>query len=127
MTKVQFIDLLAGQAGITKILAKRVLQAYSEVVRAALQAGEIVTLPGLLRISFRMKAGKPEHQMLHPATQQYITVAARPAYKRLVLKASEGLLDAVTPDACTRRNAPSRQDRIQKRLARAALNKQRPQ
>lgn len=89
MNKTELVEKIAAQAGLTKVDAKKALDATVDAIKAALKAGDKVQLVGFG--TFAVKE-QPARQGINPATKQKITIAAKKVAK---FKAGAELADAV--------------------------------
>ena len=83
------IDKIAAGAGISKVDAKKALDATTEAIKDALVAGDKVQLVGFG--TFAVKE-QPAREGINPATKEKITIAAKKVAK---FKAGADLADAV--------------------------------
>jgi nucleoid DNA-binding protein len=95
MTKTQFIDSIAKRLGSTKTDTVKFIDGYAEAVIDALKAEGEITLPGLVKITLKATPATPEQQRMNPFTKQMVTVAAKPASKKVKVKAVGPLKKAV--------------------------------
>jgi len=58
MTKIQLIDAIADMAGITKVQAKKAVDAMADVISSALSKGEKVTWTGFGTFEVRTRAAR---------------------------------------------------------------------
>ena len=86
MTKTQLIDLLAAKLSSTKTDCGKFLDGLASVVAEAIAKGEEVVLPGIAKITVKEVPAKPAKQKINPFTKQMITVAAKPASKKVKAK-----------------------------------------
>ncbi len=86
MHKKDFVAAVAAKTGLTKVDTQKVVDAFSEVLKEQLEAGERVVLLGLGTFSV---VDKPERTGINPRTKEKITIKARKAVK---FKASSGLI-----------------------------------
>ncbi len=86
MHKKDFVAAVAAKAGLTKVDAQKAVEAFSDVLKEQLTAGERVVLLGLGTFSV---VDKPERTGINPRTKEKITIKARKAVK---FKASSGLI-----------------------------------
>lgn len=98
LTKTQIIAELSEQTELSKKDVAAVFEALSTVVAQQLvgrgSPGEI-TIPGLLKLKAVKKAATKEREGLNPFTKEPITIAAKPASKKvkaLPLKALKDML-----------------------------------
>ena len=83
------INKIAAGAGISKVDAKKALDATTEAIKDALVAGDKVQLVGFG--TFAVKE-QPAREGINPATKEKITIAAKKVAK---FKAGADLADAV--------------------------------
>ncbi len=89
MNKTELIEKIAAGAGISKVDAKKALDAAIVAVKDALVAGDKVSLVGFGTFAV---AERPAREGINPATKQKITIAAKKAAK---FKAGSELVDAL--------------------------------
>ena len=89
MNKTELIDKIAAGAGISKVDAKKALDATTEAIKDALVAGDKVQLVGFG--TFAVKE-QPAREGINPATKEKITIAAKKVAK---FKAGADLVDAI--------------------------------
>ena len=89
MNKAELINAIAADAGLSKIDAKKALDAVVKSVSDALVSGEKVSLVGFGTFSV---AERSAHSGINPATRQPIHVAAKKVAK---FKAGAELTSAV--------------------------------
>ncbi|MBO5539280.1 MAG: HU family DNA-binding protein [Prevotella sp.] len=89
MNKTELIEKIAEGAGLSKVDAKKALEAGVEAVKEALQKGEKVQLVGFG--TFAVKE-QPAREGINPATKEKITIAAKKVAK---FKAGAELAEAV--------------------------------
>ena len=89
MNKTELIDKIAAGAGISKVDAKKALDATTEAIKDALVAGDKVQLVGFG--TFAVKE-QPAREGFNPATKEKITIASKKVAK---FKAGADLADAV--------------------------------
>lgn len=73
MNKSELIDAIAQESGLTKTDAGKALDAFTNVVKGALKAGDTITLVGFG--TFKV-AERKERQGLNPKTKEAITIPA---------------------------------------------------
>lgn len=78
MNKSQLIDAIASKASITKVDAKKALEAFVEVTAATLKAGDKISLVGFGTFSV---VSKKARKGLNPSTKQVITIPAKKVAK----------------------------------------------
>ena len=89
MNKTELVEKIAAGAGITKVDAKKALDAAIGAVKEALIAGDKVALIGFGTFSV---AERPAREGINPATKEKINIAAKKVAK---FKAGAELADAL--------------------------------
>ena len=89
MNKTELIDQIAAGAGLTKVDAKKALDATVVAIKDALVKGDKVQLVGFGTFAI---SEKPAREGINPATKQKITLAAKKIAK---FKAGAELSDAI--------------------------------
>ena len=89
MNKTELIDQIAAGAGLTKIDAKKALDAAVAAITDALKKGDKVQLVGFGTFSVTKK---PAREGINPSNKQKIKIAAKKVAK---FKAGAELADAV--------------------------------
>lgn len=89
MTKFELIELMASEAGISKVAAGRALDAFMKGISNALVAGESTTLIGFGTFSVSNRSERPGR---NPKTGEPLTIAAS---KTVKFKAGIPLKDAL--------------------------------
>ena len=89
MNKTDLVEKIAAGAGISKVEAKKALDAAVGAVKEALIAGDKVALVGFGTFSV---AERPAREGINPATKAKITIAAKKVAK---FKAGAELADAL--------------------------------
>ena len=89
MNKTELIEKIEAGAGLSKVDAKKALDATVEAIKAALAAGDKVQLVGFGTFAV---ADRPAREGINPATKQKITI---PAKKVAKFKAGAELADVV--------------------------------
>lgn len=89
MNKTEMIQAMAEQAGISKVVAARTLDAALEAIKESLQKGEDVTLVGFGTFTVRTRA---EHKGRNPKTKEELII---PAANVPAFRAGKTLKDAV--------------------------------
>ncbi|MDO5357446.1 MAG: HU family DNA-binding protein [Conchiformibius sp.] len=102
MNKSELIDAIAQESGLTKADAGKALDAFTTVIKNALQQGDAVTLVGFG--SF-VVAERAERQGLNPKTKEPITI---PAARVPKFKPGKALKDALVPAEKTAKKAPAK-------------------
>ena len=89
MNKTELIEKIAAGAGLTKVDAKKALDATTAAIKDALVAGDKVALVGFGTFAVNEK---PAREGINPATKQKIQIAAKKVAK---FKAGAELAEAV--------------------------------
>ncbi len=89
MNKTDLIAKIAEGAGLSKVDAKKALDAAIDATVAALKAGDKVQIPGIITLAVEKRDAR---KGINPATKQVITI---PAKKVVKVKAGKELADAV--------------------------------
>ena len=89
MNKTELIEKIAAGSGLTKVDAKKALDAAVDAIQEALVAGDKVQLVGFG--TFTVKE-QPAREGINPATKEKIQIAAKKIAK---FKAGAELADAV--------------------------------
>ncbi|MCD7913789.1 MAG: HU family DNA-binding protein [Tannerellaceae bacterium] len=89
MNKTEFISAVAEKAGLSKVDAKKAMEAFIETVSTELKAGGKVALLGFGSFSVAEKAAR---KGVNPKTKQPIDIPARKAVK---FKAGAELSDLI--------------------------------
>ncbi len=78
MNKAELINAIAEEAGLSKVDAKKALEAVVKSVSDALVSGDKVSLIGFGTFSVTERAARPG---INPATKQAITIEAKKVAK----------------------------------------------
>jgi len=89
MNKTELIEKVAASAGLTKIDAKKAVEAGIATIKDALVAGDKIQLVGFGTFAV---TEKPAREGINPATKQKIQIAAKKVAK---FKAGAELAEAV--------------------------------
>jgi DNA-binding protein HU-beta len=89
MNKSELVSAIAAESGLSKIDAKKALDAFISSVSSTLQSGEKVVLVGFGTFSISERG---ERKGINPATQAVITI---PAKKVVKFKAGSELAEGV--------------------------------
>jgi DNA-binding protein HU-beta len=97
LTKAQVISELANASDLDKKSVNRVFESLSELIRKQLGnrgPGEFV-IPGLVKLRVVKKPATKERQGINPFTKEPLTIAAKPASKKVRATALKALKDLV--------------------------------
>ncbi len=89
MNKSQFVDAIAAESGLSKVAAKKALEAFINVTANTLKAGDKITLVGFGTFSV---TEKPERKGRNPRTKAEIVI---PAKKVAKFKAGSELSESI--------------------------------
>ena len=89
MNKTELVEKIAAGAGLSKVDAKKALDATVAAIKDALVAGDKVALVGFGTFAI---SERPAHEGINPATKEKITIAAKKVAK---FKAGAELADAL--------------------------------
>ncbi|MBE6256376.1 MAG: HU family DNA-binding protein [Prevotella sp.] len=78
MNKTELIDKIAAGAGLTKVDAKKALDATVAAIKEALVAGDKISLVGFGTFSV---SERPAREGINPATKEKIKIAAKKVAK----------------------------------------------
>jgi DNA-binding protein HU-beta len=89
MNKTELVEKIAANAGLSKVDAKKAIDATVAAIKDALKAGDKVSLVGFGTFSVNER---PAREGVNPATKQKITIAAKKIAK---FKAGAELIEAM--------------------------------
>ena len=78
MNKTELVEKIAAGAGLSKVDAKKALEATVAAIKDALVAGDKIALVGFGTFSVN---GRPAREGINPATKEKITIAAKKVAK----------------------------------------------
>ncbi len=87
MNKTELINAISKKAGVTKIVAKQVLEATLETITETVKKNEKVTLNGFGNFELATRAAR---KGVNPANGQAIQIEAKEVFK---FKASSNIFD----------------------------------
>lgn len=97
LTKAQVIAEVAAATDLDKKSVTRVFESLSEIIKKQLSPrgpGEFV-VPGLVKLRVVKRPATKERQGINPVTKEPITIAAKPASKKVRATALKALKDLV--------------------------------
>jgi nucleoid DNA-binding protein len=97
LTKAQVVAEIASATELDKKSVNRIFESLQELIRKQLSArgpGEFV-VPGLVKLRAVKKPATKERQGINPFTKEPITIAAKPASKKVRATALKALKDLV--------------------------------
>jgi len=74
LTKAEMAQLLCSELGVNKREARQIVEAFFDLMRGALEDGELVKLSGFGNFNLRQKKSRPGR---NPKTGQEIPITAR--------------------------------------------------
>lgn len=83
MTKTQLVQILADRLALSKSQANLFLENLAEVAEETLKKEGTFVLPNLVKLTLKDKPATPERQGVNPFTKAAITIAAKPASKKI--------------------------------------------
>ena len=95
MTKQELAIYVADRAGFTNKAAKLAVTTVIEGLAAGLTKDGDVILGRTLRIKVKAIPAKPERKARNPKTGELITVKAKPATKKVVIRPLSNLKNAI--------------------------------
>ncbi|MBP5380211.1 MAG: HU family DNA-binding protein [Bacteroidaceae bacterium] len=78
MNKTELIAKVAEGAGLSKVDAKKAVDAAIEAAKAALKKGDKVQIPGIITLSVEKRAAR---KGINPATKKAINIPAKKVVK----------------------------------------------
>lgn len=83
MTKTKLIQVLADRSNLNKPQVNLLLENLSDVVEEQLKTEGVFSLPNLVKFTLKDKPATPERKGVNPFTKETITIAAKPATKKI--------------------------------------------
>lgn len=108
LTKTEIIQTLAERTGLSKQQVTQFLDELTNLIGSSLGsegAGQF-TLPGLLKITARIKPATAERMQLNPFTKQQQLIPAKPETRTVKVTALKGLKDMVQQSAPPSQSSP---------------------
>ncbi len=109
ISKADLVDRVAGEAGVTKADAERVLGSFFETVVSAAKSGDEVSWPGFGKFSASQRAARTGR---NPQTGASIKIAASTGLK---FSASSTLKQALNAKGGAKKKAPAKKAAAKKR------------
>jgi DNA-binding protein HU-beta len=91
-TKTQLTSELAEKSGTTRTIVSDVLDHLQHIAQDQLKKSGVFTIPGLVKLSVKLRKATPARPGRNPATGEAMTISAKPARKTVrarVLKAAK--------------------------------------
>lgn len=95
MTKSKLIQVLSDRLDLTRSQANLFLEVLFEVAVDTLKAEGTFVIPGVTKLVVKNKPASPERQGRNPATNEPITIAAKPATKDVKARVLQELKSSV--------------------------------
>ena len=96
MTKTQVLTSLAESTGLSKGQVGEVIDAVGDLIGSELNAGNPFNVPGLMKVTTRIKAAVPAGPRTNPFTGETKMGEAKPAQTIVKVRPLKGLKDQVT-------------------------------
>ena len=96
MTKTQVLTSLAESTGLSKGQIGDVIDALGDLIGSELNAGNPFNVPGLMKVTTRIKAAVPAGPRTNPFTGETKMGEAKPAQTIVKVRPLKGLKDQVT-------------------------------
>ena len=96
MTKTQVLASLAESTGLSKGQVGDVIEAMGGLIGSELNAGNPFNVPGLMKVTTRIKAAVPAGPRTNPCTGETKMGEAKPAQTSVKVRPLKGLKDSVT-------------------------------
>jgi DNA-binding protein HU-beta len=94
-TKSQVIATIADQTDLTKKQVAAVFEALNGVIKKSLKGAGLFTLPGVAKLRVVKKAATKAREGVNPFTGDKIMIKAKPASKRVRIRALKNLNEMV--------------------------------
>ena len=96
MTKTQVLASLAESTGLSKGQVGDVIEKMGRLIGSELNAGNPFNVPGLMKVTTRIKAAVPAGPRTNPFTGETKMGEAKPAQTIVKVRPLKGLKDSVT-------------------------------
>jgi nucleoid DNA-binding protein len=94
-TKSQIVSAVAGQTDLSKKQVSGVLEALGGQMKKALKGVGVFTLPGVCKMRVVKKAATKAREGVNPFTGQKMMIKAKPASKKVRIRALKNLNEMV--------------------------------
>jgi DNA-binding protein HU-beta len=94
-TKSQIVATIADQTDLTKKQVAGVFDALNGVIKKSLKGAGVFTMPGLAKMRVVKKAATKAREGVNPFTGDKIMIKAKPASKRVRIRALKNLNEMV--------------------------------
>ena len=95
MTKSEIVSHLAQASGATKDVATKILDGLAELASKELKSSGVFAIPGIAKLTVKMKKATAARQGRNPATGETITIKAQPAKKVVRARIAKAMKEAV--------------------------------
>jgi len=86
MTKTQLVQVLAERMNLTKTQAVLFFDTLTDVASETLEKEGEFVVPDFVKLVVRDTPAKPERKGVNPFTKEPMTIAAKPASKKIVAR-----------------------------------------
>lgn len=107
MTKTQVLSSLAESTGLSKGQVSDFIEALGSLIGSELNAGNPFNVPGLMKVTTRVKAAVPAGPRTNPFTGETKMGEAKPAQTIVKVRPLKGLKDAVAAPAAAPEAPPA--------------------
>jgi nucleoid DNA-binding protein len=83
LTKAQLVGEIADKTGLSKVQVSGVFEALATIAAREIRASHTLEVPGVARVVVRARPASAARQGRNPATGEAITIAAKPAGKKV--------------------------------------------
>ena len=107
MTKTQVLSSLAESTGLSKGQVSDFIEALGSLIGSELNAGNPFNVPGLMKVTTRVKAAVPAGPRTNPFTGETKMGEAKPAQTIVKVRPLKGLKDSVAEPAAAPEAPPA--------------------
>lgn len=94
-TKSQIVAAIADQTDLTKKQVAAVFEALNGIIKKSLKGAGVFTMPGVAKMRVVKKAATKAREGVNPFTGDKIMIKAKPASKRVRIRALKNLNEMV--------------------------------
>ena len=94
-TKSQIVAAVAAKADLSKKQVNSVLESLGDQIKKSLKGNGVFTLPGLCKMRVVKKAATQAREGVNPFTGEKMTIKAKPASKKVRIRALKNLNEMV--------------------------------
>jgi len=106
MTKTQVLSSLAESTGLSKGQVGDLIESLATLIGSELNEGNAFNVPGLMKVTTRVKAAVPAGPRTNPFTGETKMGEAKPAQTIVKVRPLKGLKDLVTAPSAAPAPAP---------------------